>query len=578
MTQIISKIKNGRMEEWKNGRMKKTKKLLPLIGSLTLLAAPVVLVSACSSEVNRYNAALPKDIQDRLLFDFIGVNYNVDAKSHFNNIYKQGMEFLKKEVEGIMAEQEFLNFFQDKLGYSEAVAKTTFEEIKDNLGLNILATEYFNTINNGQNFDNKDTTKLIFQTDNWHQFGTTRFNYGNVPYYSEHNPNNIFSNSNLYTDLDDATKDAEIKAVAKHADENFNLELSSLTANNLKWNSPTTPAAPVPVLGSDNDIQNYQKRLERFKWWLRFRYQQYYYSVILPELNQTLFTMANILDSILKVDAAKKTIAIDNGVFATQLQSWAPNAKWTSNYRLVWDYTTNEKTAININANWDATTNPTKLPELMSDNQTLNTNFLNELAGTDKTLKNSADAIFGINGFVNDTSSKLYNTQVKDATVSGWARNLDGSHYWGQNNNGTFAYTAPIYWIDVVQNLNFNFYQNQSQASQWLVSDPNQLITKWNNNPDNSTISSTNFSQYIRADYLNGDSTPTQDQYITTQEMKWNIFWQMIYWLSAQVDSNPNKTQAADNFTTAAKVLFPKFIKKTNIYNIDFWNAVSSYY
>lgn len=558
--------------------MKKTKKLLPLIGSLTLLAAPVVLVSACSSEVNRYNAALPKDIQDRLLFDFIGVNYNVDAKSHFNNIYKQGMEFLKKEVEGIMAEQEFLNFFQDKLGYSEAVAKTTFEEIKDNLGLNILATEYFNTINNGQNFDNKDTTKLIFQTDNWHQFGTTRFNYGNVPYYSEHNPNNIFSNSNLYTDLDDATKDAEIKAVAKHADENFNLELSSLTANNLKWNSPTTPAAPVPVLGSDNDIQNYQKRLERFKWWLRFRYQQYYYSVILPELNQTLFTMANILDSILKVDAAKKTIAIDNGVFATQLQSWAPNAKWTSNYRLVWDYTTNEKTAININANWDATTNPTKLPELMSDNQTLNTNFLNELAGTDKTLKNSADAIFGINGFVNDTSSKLYNTQVKDATVSGWARNLDGSHYWGQNNNGTFAYTAPIYWIDVVQNLDFNFYQNQSQASQWLVSDPNQLITKWNNNPDNSTISSTNFSQYIRADYLNGDSTPTQDQYITTQEMKWNIFWQMIYWLSAQVDSNPNKTQAADNFTTAAKVLFPKFIKKTNIYNIDFWNAVSSYY
>lgn len=558
--------------------MKKTKKLLPLIGSLTLLAAPIVLVSACSSEVNRYNAALPKDIQDRLLFDFIGVNYNVDAKSHFNNIYKQGMEFLKKEVEGIMAEQEFLNFFQDKLGYSEATAKTTFEEIKDNLGLNILATEYFNTINNGQNFDNKDTTKLIFQTDNWHQFGTTRFNYGNVPYYSEHNPNNIFSNSNLYTDLDDATKDAEIKAVAKHADENFNLELSSLTANNLKWNSPTTPAAPVPVLGSDNDIQNYQKRLERFKWWLRFRYQQYYYSVILPELNQTLFTMANILDSILKVDAAKKTIAIDNGVFATQLQSWAPNAKWTSNYRLVWDYTTNEKTAININANWDATTNPTKLPELMSDNQTLNTNFLNELAGTDKTLKNSADAIFGINGFVNDTSSKLYNTQVKDATVSGWARNLDGSHYWGQNNNGTFAYTAPIYWIDVVQNLNFNFYQNQSQASQWLVSDPNQLITKWNNNPDNSTISSTNFSQYIRADYLNGDSTPTQDQYITTQEMKWNIFWQMIYWLSAQVDSNPNKTQAADNFTTAAKVLFPKFIKKTNIYNIDFWNAVSSYY
>lgn len=562
--------------------MKKSKKLLPLIGSLTLLAAPVILVSACSSEFNRYNAALPKDIQDRLLFDFTGVNYNVDAKSHFNNIYKQGMEFLKKEVEGIMAQQEFYNFFQDKLGYSEDVAKTTFEEIKDNLGLNILATEYFNTINSGQNFDNKDTTKLIFQTDNWHQFGTTRFNYGNVPFYSEHNPNNIFSNSNLYTDLDDVTKDAEIKAVAKHADENFYLEVSKLTENNLKWSSPTTPIAPVPVLGSDNDIENYQKRLERFKWWLRFRYQQYYYSVILPELNQTLFTMANILDSILKIDAGRKTIAIDNGTFATQLQSWAPNGKWISNYRLVWDYTTNEKNASYINVNWDQNQdsgkNPTKLPELMSDNQTLNTNFLNELAGTDKTLKNSVDAIFGINGFVSDPSSKPYNTQVKENTISGWPNNPDSSHYWGQNNKGTFAYAAPIYWIDVVQNLNFNFYQNQSKVSQWLATDPNQLIAKWNNNPDNSIISRTDFSQYIRADYLNGNSEPTQDQYISTQKMKWNIFWQMIYWLSAQVDSNPNKTQAADNFTTAAKVLFPKYIKKTNIYNIDFWNAVSSYY
>lgn len=556
--------------------MKKNKKLLPLIGSLALLTAPIVLVSACSSEITRYNAALPKDEQERLLFDFINLTNNTNVKTQFNNTYKQGMEFLKKEVEGIMAQQEFYNFFKDKLGYSEATAEATFEEIKDNLGLNILATEYFNALNSGQNFDNKDTTKLIFQTDNWHQNGTTRFNYNNVAFYAENNPNSIFSD--LYSNLDDATKDAQIKLVAKHADENFNTEISGLTANNLKWTSPTTPKLPTPVLDTTG-IENYQKKLQRFKWLLRFRYQQYYYSVILPELNQTLFTMANILNSILKIDASKKTIAIDNGTFANQLQTWAPNDKWTSKYRLTFDYTTAAANATNINTHWDDATNSTKLPDLMTDNQTLNTKFLNELAGTDKTLKNSVDPIFGINGFVSDSSSKLYNTQVEGATVSDWVKNPDGTHYWGQNNNGTFAYAVPIYWIDIVQNLNFNFYQNQTQANQWLAIDPNQWIAKWNNNPANSAISQTNFSQYIRADYLNdGTTTPTQAQYINTQEMKWNTFWQMLYWLSAQADSNPNKTQAADNFTTAAKVLFPKYIKKNNIYNIDFWNAVSSYY
>lgn len=564
--------------------MKKNKKLLPLISSLTLLAAPIILVTACSNyEINRYNAALPKDIQDRLLFDFIGVNYSVDAKSHFNNIYKQGMEFIKKEVEGIMAQQEFYNFFQEKLGYSEETAKTTFEEIKDNLGLNILAAEYFNTINSGQSFDNKDTTKLIFQTNNWHQFGTTRFNYSNVPFYSEHNPDNIFTTSNLYSNLDDESKDQEIKEIAKHADENFNLEISNLTKNKLKWNSPTTPNATAPVLGSDNNIQEYQKKLERFKWWLRFRYQQYYYSVILPELNQTLFTMANILDSILKINSDTKIITIDNGAVAGQLQDWAPNSKWKSNYRLVWDYTTNEKTAININTNWDKnkdpSKDPTKLPELMSDEKTLNTTFLNELAGTDKTLKNSVDPIFGINGFVNNTSSKPYDTRVKETNVSAWPSNSDSFHYWGKDNKGTFAYAAPIYWIDVVQNLNFNFYQNQDKSSQRIISNSDPLIALWNHNPENTPLSNTTFSKYIRADYLNdSNQEPTTAEYISTQKMKWNIFWQMIYWLSAQVDSNSNKEKAAENFTTAAKILYPKYISKNNIYNIDFWDAVSSYY
>ncbi|MDQ7983202.1 MAG: hypothetical protein REH79_03260 [Spiroplasma sp.] len=564
--------------------MKKKKKLLPLISSLTLLSAPIVLVTACSYEINRYQAALPNDLQNRILFDFIGVNYSVDAKSHFSSIYKQGMEFIKKEVEGIMAQQEFFNFFTKKLGYSDDLANATFTEIKDTLGLNILAADYFNTINSGKSFDSKDTTKLIFQTDNWHQFGTTRFDYQNTEFYRKNNPNEIFTASYLYSDLTDQTKDDTIKEVAKHADDQYHNEISKLTENKLKWDSPTTPVQTVPDFDSTapNGVQEYQKKLERFKWWLRFRYQQYYYSVILPELNQTLFSMANILDTILRinVDGNKRTVQIDNSKYAGQLQKWGPNETWTSNYRFVWDYTTNKNTALAINKDWsnpDETKN-TALPDLMLDEKTLNPKFLNRLAATDKTLKTTVDPVFGINGFVSDPSSKPYSTNVQERITSGWPNNTDGTHFWIKDNKGSFAYAAPIYWIDVVQNLNFNFYQKQSTENQLIVNtadDYKGLISRWKL-PENSSTSNSKFSQYLRADYLS--STTPSDQYITTQKMKWNLFWQMIYSLAAQVDSNANKKVAEENFTAAAKVLFPKYIKKENIYNIDFWNAVSSYY
>lgn len=559
------------MKKEKNKVSAKNKRFLPLLASVTLLSGPVLLVVACNHEITRYPASLPNDEQNRILFDFVGVNYNVKAKSQFSASFKQGMDFIKKEVEGIMAKQEFYNFFVQKLNYSEENAKLAFSQIQDTLGLNILAADYFNTINSGQSFDNKVyANKLIFQTENWHQNGTTKFNYNNVAFYQENNPDEIFTPTKLYSDLNNTKFDEQIKEVAKHADDNYNDDIGKLTQSKEVWDSPTTPEQLPPSLG-DGSIQDYQKKLERFKWWLRFRYQQYYYSTILPQLNETLFTMSSILDSILRITNNNGTpkVEIDNSKYAIQLQDWGPNSAWSSKYRYVWDYTVSQNAADKINREW----NTAPLPDLIKDGA-LNPDFLNKLASGDRTLKYTVDPTMGINAFVSDPSSKQYKDAVTSNNISNWANNSDGTHYWGQNLKGSFAYSAPIYWIDVIQNLNFNFYNDPTKPIVVNTSeDYKGLISSWKN-AENSPTSNSAFSKYMRGD---GIST-TDSNYTYSQEMKWNTLWQMLYFLSSQADTNPNKDVAKDNFTTAAKALYPKYIRKENIYNDDFWSAVNSYY
>ncbi|MBE4704054.1 hypothetical protein [Spiroplasma platyhelix] len=581
----------------------KKNKFLPLLASIALFSGPAILVAACTTEISRYQADLSNDLQDRILFDFVGVNYSVSAKSQFSSAFKQGMDFIKKEVEGIMAQQEFYNFFREKLNYSEADANAAFTRIKDNLGLNLLAADYFNTVNSGQSFDRKVyTNKLIFQTNNWHQMGTTKFDYSKSPFYSQdspdgnpdlvNNPDEVFTSTHLYSDenLANPKIDEQIQRIAKHADENYNKELNYLTNGNPIWDNPG-PEEQLPPTLENNNVVKYQKSLERFKWWLRFRYQQYYYSQILPQLNETLFTMANILNSILKINnnSNSATIQIDNTKYAAQLQNWGPNSVWNSNYKLVWDYTTSISNAQNLESAWTSAT--PSLPELItggtsaSDPLTLNPLFLTRLAGSDQKIKNTVDPILGLNAYVSDTSSKDYNGAVTNTDdksnnkISGWRINTnDDTHYWSKNNRGSFAYSAPIYWIDVVQNLDFNYYSSTDESLTINKDeDYGSFIQYWNIG-ENSKISSSNFSKYMRGPDVTATNPDADPNYEYYQNMKWNTFWQMIYFLASQAETNPNKEVAATNFTLAAKVLYPKFIRKENIYNIDFWNAVKEYY
>lgn len=574
------------MKKNNNKASSKIKRILPLLASVALISGPVLAVIGCSSEISRYPAALPNDLQNRILFNFVGVNYSVNAKSQFSAAYQQEMDFIKKEVEGIMAQQKFYNIFVQKLQYSPDEANNAFEKIKDNLGLNILAAEYFNTVNSGQSFDNKVyKSKLIFQTENWHQMATIKFEYDNVPFYNEentetgttNNPDKIFTAGYLYEHLNDdltTAVDQQIELVAKHADKNFQTELPALTKTKLRWDNPA-PEIQLPAsLGSDNNIQDYQKKLQRFKWWLRFRYQQYYQATILPQLNETLFTMANIFDSILNFTTVSGSphVAMDNTRYAVQLQDWAPNTTWRTNYRWAWEYQTDIRNARQINNNW--ATEP--LPEIVTNDGNLNPLFFTRLASTDQTLKNTVNPALGINGYVNNTSGKPYDSVVSQNNSSGWGQNKDDTgYYWGQNNRGIFAYSAPVYFIDVVQNLDFNYYNTESTRQ--LFIDTNSGTSRdwvriWNNT-DTNPASGSPFSQYIR-----GTQDTSNPQYTNLQETKWNTFWDMIYSLSSQADTNANKERATENFNIAAKAIFPEFIRKENIYNDAFWQAVKDYY
>lgn len=562
----------------------KKKTFLPLISSLALFSGPALLVAACSSDITRYEGALPSDLEDRILFDFVGVNYNVNAKSQFSSAFKTGMDFIKKEVEGIMAQQEFYNFFVGKLNYTRDEANAAFIKIKNKIGLNLLASEYFNTVNQGISFDSKMPNKLIFQTNNWHLGGTTKLNYENSEFYGnpDYNPDTIFSPSYLYENLGDAKTDEIIQTVATRADTNYNKDISALTKDKLTWDDGDTPDQKPP---QDKDVEKYQLKLERFKWWLRFRYQQYYVSKILPQLNETLFTMANILNSILTINNQnnKPKIQIDNTNYAGQLQSWATNSSqpWSTKYHFVWDYTTNIERAQELHNQINAG-NP--LPTLINNTSgdlSLNPEFLTLMSSSEETIKNAVDPVFGVNSYISDTSSKVYNnailkTQTETPVPDSWIDGEDGFHYWGQNNKGSFVYIAPIYWIDVVQNLDFNYYRDNNITNDSLTVTNNSWLTYWNNAP-NDKISSSDFSTFIRGPQV-AASNPRDEKYNYYQNMKWNTFWQMIYFIAANDDTNTNKEVAKNNFSTAAKALFPKFIKKENIYNIDFWNAVKEYY
>lgn len=561
----------------------KNKKIVPLMSAIALFSGPAILVAACTTEITRYDAALPDDLENRILFDFIGVNYSVTAKTQFSSAFKAGMSFIKQEVEGIMAQQEFLNFFVKKLHYTEEEANATFTKIKDNLGLNILAQEYLESLNSGDSFDAKVyAKKLIFQTDSWHQTGTTKFNYDAVAFYQgENNPNTLFSSNSIYSELDNTEKDNRIKEVAKHADTHYGEDISALTAGNPTWETPTTADQEPPAWDAEKDTSaTYDKKIERFKWWLRFRYQQYYYSQILPQLNQTLFTMAEILNSILTINSnssGQPEIVIDNGTYAKQLQNWEPSSSWKSKYRLFWNFTTNLKTAQNINTNWN--TNP--LPNLIDSNELkINPDFLIRMNGTDRKIKNTLEPVLGINGFVNNPNGKEFSDENEIQTVDGWYRNkTDGSMYWNITNRGTFAYIAPVYWIDVIQNLDFNYYRENDQSLVIKKSNTKneQLIRYWTTNPENDVASKSRFSQFMRGPEVpNKPNTNPEYQYF--QNLKWNTFWQMLYFISSEADSNRNKENVKQNFLKAAKNLFPKFIRKENIYSIDFWNAVKEYY
>lgn len=559
----------------------KNRKIVPLLSAIALFSGPAIFVAACTTEITRYKAALPDDLQNRILFNFVGVNYSVTAKQQFSSAFESGMDFIKQEVEGIMAQQEFLNFFTTKLNYTEDEANATFTKIKDNLGLNILAQEYLDSLNKKESFDRKVyASKLIFQTDSWHLSGTTRFKYENVDFYKENNPNDIFNITNLYSRLDDASFDAQIQDVAKHADKFYNDDIMALIEGNPTWGTEGTISQHVPLLGQDDTIETYEKKVERFKWWLRFRYQQYYHTQILPKLNETLFTMAYILEKILTINNNNSKVNIDmnGGDFAKQLQGWGSNATWKSNYRLMWEYSVPYETAQTIDSNWDTAA----LPELVTDGK-INPQFQKTLVGSADSLNNTIDPILGMNAFINDPNGKPYAAkETKDVpTTAGWKKNPnDPTRYWKVNEKGSFAYEAPIYWIDVVQNLDFNYYRKADITNKTLVLNKNsEENTKWLNywnSPDNSDTSKSAFSQFMRGPEVPANRGGADYDYF--QKTKWDTFWQMIYFIASQADTNPNKEVAKGNFTTSAKILFPKFIRKENIYNIDFWNAVKEYY
>lgn len=570
--------------------MKKLKKILPLLTSLALLSGPLLLVVACDNERDMSNLPSGKisdEYKNRVLFSFLGVNFNKTIAAQFKDTYSQGLDFILKYVEGTIAQQKFYEFFHNKLHYSADTldangnitkigeANTAFIKLKDDLGLNLLTQKYLSGINTANSLDKisaADNNELLFQNQSWHQDGTSKFNYQNVDFYQAkdevtgeiNNPDQIFTPDRLYQDYGSDEKnaafDAQLAKIAKHPDYNYSTDIAALLPNNAKkWNSSAGINNTQKGLVEDN-IPQYSKYLKRFQWWLRFRYQQYYQYEILPTLNQTLFTMSYILDNIFDINdnaSGKPIISTQvNNAYISQLQgtNFHSNVPQLSNYNITWNFTTNLANAQDIDKKWSQ---PPAWQSIVKDSgsevQTLNSDFFKQLTTGNAATISEIDPNFGVNGFLN---TKTDNKQE----IGRWITN-GGLHYTTTNNIATFTYSTPIYFLNLIQNLDFSFLKNENEK--WIPEISN-LIHDWNNS-NNASIGQP-FSNYIKGD-------KTSD---ITQERKWNIFWQMLYSISA--NTGEQDSSAATNFKIAAQNLFPTYIPKNNIYEEGFWSKVKEYY
>lgn len=587
--------------------MKKIKKILPLLTSLTMLSGPVLLIIACDNERdmnNLPNGKIPDQYKNRVLFSFLGVNFNKTIDAQFKDTYSQGLDFILQDVEGKIAQQKFYEFFHNKLNYTADTtdadgnvikigeANAAFIKLKDDLGLNLLTQKYLSGINSADSLDKisaADNNELLFQNQSWHQDGTSKFSYQNVKFYTvvdevtkkSNDPDQIFTPDSLYQDYGsneaNAAFDAQLANIAKHPDDNYSTDLTALLPNNAKkWNS-SAGINNTQKQVANNDIPLYSKYLKRFQWWLRFRYQQYYQYEILPKLNQTLFTMSYILDNILDIKnngSVKPIISTPvNNVYISQLQGTNFHSGATpqlSNYNITWNFTTNLANAQSIDKKWnDSPSQPpawesiVKLKDNSSEVQTLNPDFFTQLANTGSaaTIK-EIDPNFGVNGFLNQADNKQ--------EMGRWVTN-GGLHYTTNNNIATFTYSTPIYFLNLIQNLDFSFLkEGKEDKNEGWIPEISNLIQDWNNS-GNASITKP-FSNYIKG----GKLLEGKEQSDITQERKWNIFWQMLYSISASSDEKDSP--AATNFKIAAQNLFPIYIPKNNIYEEGFWSKVKEYY
>ncbi|WP_342276885.1 hypothetical protein [Spiroplasma endosymbiont of Nebria brevicollis] len=576
--------------------MKNKKKIIPLIASVTLLAGPVLLVTACDNERDMNslpNGKIPDNYKNRILFNFLGVNFTKTVGEQFKDAYASGIDLILNDVEGIIAQQKFYDFFhntlsptvytEDELGadgkvIKEGTANQAFDKIKDELGLSLLTQAYLQGIKSGTSLDettNFTNNLALFQTDSWHRGGTGSLDYSQDEFYKKDNtetglkndPNEVFANANLYKDYGTDKNEAFMKQLAdivKHPDDNTTNVLLPLQQNTQNYigdagvNPDTLPKA------LDTTVADYQTNLKRFQWSLRFRYEQYYKYMILPKLNEKLFTMSYLLNNLFipnQKDDSKNPIieTTTNNTYIDQLQNI--NDYKTSNYRLIWNFQTNKANAITIENDWNKPINTWK-SIATTNGAELNRDFFNRLkSGTSDSI-NQIDNIFGANGYTTTAAGQAAKP-VADAAKAGWVTIKDGTHYELTNDTiANFTYTAPIYFLNVLQKLDFSCILNDKNKKKWIPK-TSGLIQDWNNHKNPSK--DTDFSKYI---YGGTGSNITQDQ-------KFGIFWQMLYFLA---DGDANKDNATNNFKLSAQNLFPTYIPKGNIYEKGFWDKVKQYY
>ncbi|AGM25537.1 lipoprotein [Spiroplasma chrysopicola] len=437
------------------------KKLLSLLGSITLISATATNVIACNSNKNdRFTKpAINDEIKRWILAQIDSDNESNKVKYSFNDI------FTKAELK--TAAVRLINTVISKFFYgAEESSRARFTSVSlpndspnsqsaqqlvnfvEQVATDNLYTSYLNSIEKADPLEiqiARDGYSVDYQTSGWYVAGVKSYFW-----------------------KDGATGLDYTKSRIDLGEENFILDSKTLGTTYKDF--------------EDKDV-NVQKQM------LRVRFKDYFNHVLVPKVLDNILTATYLHQNQLRTNGQTSIYLNKNGTLFNAIQSWT-GSTWNTYAKMAWELKLPIDKLNALFASGGPFENPSQFnATFRTDSTLLQTKVKNAFSTADSEIREGIDPIFGINNFkgfigmkktsgaptagdifTTHTGIDAYKDKLVDPTAVGLLKSGEGqstSSYQFIDSNkryGSVVIVLPIYAIDLMKNTSLN-YSEKAETS-----------------------------------------------------------------------------------------------------------------